>query len=73
MFKIAFKVGKLNTIIQYQRVPPNKLSILGGFFQNNVGCQKSHLPRLKTKQKGMKIVKYLISNMLERICFLKQW
>ena len=29
------------------------------FFQNNVGCQNNHLPRVKTKQNGMKKAKYL--------------
>jgi hypothetical protein len=36
-----------------------KLLILGGFFQNNVGCQNKHLSRVKTKQNGMKKAKYL--------------
>ena len=36
----------------------NKLKILSGFFQNNIGCKNNHLPRVKTKQIGMK-KKYL--------------
>ena len=41
----------------------NKLKILSGFFQNNIGCKNNHLPRVKTKQIGMK--KKFISNVLE--------
>ena len=38
---------------------PNKLPILDEFFQNNVGCQNNQLPRVKTKEHGMKKAKYL--------------
>ena len=38
---------------------PSKLPILGGFFQNNVGCQNNHLPKVKTKKNGIKKAKYL--------------
>ena len=61
MFKIAFKV-QVHTIIdlQHQHVPPNKLSILGGFNQNNMGCQNIHLPRVEPKQNSMKKSKYIV-------------
>ena len=38
----------------------NKHPILSRFIQNNVGCKNNHLPKVKTKQKGMK-KKYLSS------------
>ena len=49
------------TVFLKQTLHANKLSILGGFFLNNDGCQNNHFPRVKTKQNGMKKAKCLYS------------
>ena len=58
--KVSVESKQTNTYSHKLSSRSNKLPILlGGFFQNNVGCQNNHLPRVKTKQNGMKKARYL--------------